>query len=183
MKFTPFPKINTERLILRRLKQSDWEMISYLRSDKIVNKFVKRPKTENKEDALKFINKINNGIDNNEWIYWSITMRDYKAFIGELIGTICLWNFSNDKKIAEVGYDLYPTFQGKGIMNEALNCVVDFGFNKLSLNKIEAFTHKDNESSIRLLKKNKFHYIKNRKDENNSDNIIFEIEKSAANNL
>lgn len=64
-----------------------------------------------------------------------------------------MWNFSKNNKTSEVGYDLNPIFQGKGIMNEALKSVVDFGFSKLNLNKIEEFTHKENESSKRLLKK------------------------------
>ncbi len=56
------PKIKTERLLLRELKQSDWEVISYLRSDIDVNRFVKRPSAESKEKALEFISKISNGI-------------------------------------------------------------------------------------------------------------------------
>ena len=93
-----------------------------------------------------------------------------------------MWNFSNDNKIAEIGYDLSPTFQRKGIMDEALKSVVTFGFSKLNLSKIEAFTHKENQSSIRLLENNKFLFIENRKDKNNTKNIIFEIEKPVANN-
>lgn len=60
-----------------------------------------------------------------------------------------MWNFSKNNKTSEVGYDLNPIFQRKGIMNEALKSVVDFGFSKLNLNKIEEFTHKENESSLK----------------------------------
>ncbi len=44
-----FPEIQTERLSLMRLKNSDWEMISYLRTDKNVNEFVNRSSAETKE--------------------------------------------------------------------------------------------------------------------------------------
>lgn len=107
--FNPFPIIKTERLLLRRLDVSDWNVISYLRSDVIVNKFVRRPKAENKTEAIKFIDKINEGIGNNEFIYWSICLKNRPV----MIGSICLWNFSPDKKTAEVGYDLNPDFQKK----------------------------------------------------------------------
>jgi len=73
MEVKHFPEIETERLLLRRLKNSDWEMISYLRSDKNVNKFVKRPSAESKEKALEFISKINDGIENQSFYYWTIT--------------------------------------------------------------------------------------------------------------
>jgi ribosomal-protein-alanine N-acetyltransferase len=40
-----------------------------------------------------------------------------------------------------VGYNLSPEFQNKGVMSEALNYIIDFGFNELKLDSIEAFTH------------------------------------------
>lgn len=178
MKFNPFPEIKTERLILRKIKESDYDIILFLRSDKIVTKFIDRPenrKTRNKTDAIKFIKEISENVKNNKSISWGITLKNNP----EIVGTICLWNFSNDRKMAEIGYDLNPAFQRKGIMNEALKSVIHFGFNKLNLNKVEAFTHKENESSIRLLENNGFLFLENRKDEDNTNNIIFEIENPA----
>lgn len=176
MKFNPFPEIITARLILRKIEESDNDIILFLRSDNTVTKFIERPenrKTRNKTDAIKFIKEINEAFKNNESVSWGITLKNNPT----IVGTICLWNFSADKKIAEVGYDLNPAFQKKGIMDEALKSVVNFGFSKLNLSKIEAFTHKENESSLKLLKKNSFQFIENRKDEDDPNNIIFEIEK------
>ena len=181
MKFNPFPEIKTERLVLRKIVESDCDIILFLRSDKTVTKFIERPenrKTKNKTDSIKFIKEINEANKNNESISWGITLKNNPT----ILGTICLWNFSDNHKIAEIGYDLNPEFQRKGIMDEALKSVVHFGFSKLNLYKIEAFTHKENESSIRLLEKNRFLFIENRKDEDNTNNLIFEIEKPAANN-
>ena len=56
--FKPFPEIETERLLLRQLNKYDAGDIYLLRSDPLVNKFIKRPETANEEDALKFIKKI-----------------------------------------------------------------------------------------------------------------------------
>ena len=175
MKFTPFPEITTERLLLRRITKSDADVILFLRSDKTINQFIKRPesaKTKNKADALKFIQKIDDGIENTNLISWGITEKGNS----KIIGTICLWNFIKDKKKAEVGYDLNPLFQRKGIMSEALKSIVSFGFKTLALHKIDAFTQKQNESSKRLLEKNGFILMEKRKDEDNSDNLIFEID-------
>lgn len=174
MKFNPFPEIETERLVLRRIEESDCDIILFLRSDKAVTKFIDRPenrKTKNKSDAITFIKKINEDIRTDRSISWGITLKNNP----EIVGTICLWNFSDDKKNAEVGYDLNPEFQKKGIMNEALKSVIHFGFNKLDLSKIEAFTHSENQSSIRLLEKNNFHLMEDSRDENNPNNIIFVI--------
>lgn len=182
MNFTPFPLLKTERLLLRKIKESDSDVILFLRSDKTVNKFIERTenrKTKNKNDALKFIKEITEAIEKNKSISWGITLKDNP----QIIGTICLWNFSKDKKNAEVGYDLNPKFQQKGIMNEALKSIINFGFNTLKLNKIEAYTHKHNLSSKNLLEKNKFKFIEDKKDEYNADNIIFELKNLETNGV
>lgn len=179
MKFKPFPEIKTERLFLRKIKESDCEDILFLRSDKTVNKFIERPenrRTKNITDAIKFIKEINEGIVNNTTISWGITLKDNH----KIIGTICLWNFSKNNKTAEVGYDLNPICQRKGIMSEALTQIIDFGLIELNLEKIEAFTHTENEDSKKLLEKNRFHIVENRKDETNSNNLIFEIKKASS---
>lgn len=164
-------EIKTERLLLRRLNASDWETISFLRSDKEVNKFVKRPTAKTKERALEFISKINSGIDDGNLFYWAITEKD----TDKAIGTICLWNFSEDKKTAEIGFDLCPEFQGKGLMTECLRSILDFGFNKLDLNSITAYTHRKNESSKKLLERNGFKCIGGKKDKHNKNNLVYEF--------
>ena len=174
MKYKPFPEIKTKRLLLRKIEESDCEDILFLRSDETVTKFIERPenrKTKNKTDAIKFIKEINEAFGKNKSISWGITFKNNP----KIIGTICLWNFSLINKTAEIGYDLNPEFQGLGIMSEAINSIIDFGFNNLKLDKIEAFTHKKNENSKKLLKKNEFVFNENRKDLENNYNIIFEL--------
>jgi ribosomal-protein-alanine N-acetyltransferase len=168
-----FPKLKTERLLLRQLTESDDQVILFLRSDQTVNAHVTRTKTNTIEEAISFINKINKGIDEQNWLLWGITIKNNP----KLIGTICLWNFSEDRKTAEVGYDLHPEFYKQGIMNEALKNILNYGFEVLKLDTIEAFTHRDNEASKKLLIRNNFYHIEHRKDSNNEDNIIFSIAK------
>ncbi len=79
-------------------------------------------------------------------ISWGITTKESNI----LIGSICLWNFSEDKKTAEVGYDLDPEFQGKGIMSEALKAVLNFGFKRRGFDTIEAHTDYRNNPSEKL---------------------------------
>lgn len=175
MNFNPFPKIKTDRLLLRKIEISDYDVILFLRSDKVVTKFIERPEsrqTKNIADAIKFIKELDGYLETNKSISWGITLNNES----KIIGTICLWNFSKDNKIAEVGYDLDPKFQRKGFMNESLKAIINFGFNKLKLCKIEAFTHQKNERSIKLLVRNGFQFNQGRTDEENSLNSIYELE-------
>ena len=174
-----FPEIETERLVLTKLKNSDWKMVCFLRSDKEVNKFVDRPGAETKKDALAFIHKINTAIENGNSYYWKIRERNNNI----MIGSICLWNFTKDQKAAEIGYDLSPKYQGKGIMQEALKGILEFGFQQLNLELIEAYTHYQNESSKKLLERNGFKLMKGKEDEHNENNIVYELKKPSANSL
>ena len=178
MNIQTFPKIKTERLILRKIEESDSDIILFLRSDKTINKFIDRPenrRTKNRSDAIKHIKKLNVETENNKCFAWGITLKNDP----KIIGTICLWNFSKNYKIAEVGYDLNPKFQRKGIMSEALNSVINFGFIELGIDRIEAFTHIQNKNSKKLLEKNGFNFIEDRKDNDNLSNVVFEIRKAS----
>lgn len=171
--FTFFPVLSTERLELRQLKSSDFNEIFILRTDAVINKYIARTTLTSIAEAREFINKINEDIKKNKVLYWAITLKNNPA----LTGTICLWNFSEDRKTAELGYELFPAFQGKGIMNEAVKKVIEFGFHTIGLNTIEAFTHKDNLKSKSLLSKNNFIPDLTRTDEDNIDNVIFILKK------
>lgn len=173
MNFIPFPELKTDRLLLRRIQKSDAEIILFLRSNETVNKYIYRKesdKTKSLADALDFISKIDSGIKDHSFISWGMSLSDQN----KIIGTICLWNFSADQKEAELGYDLSPSFQGQGFMTEALKKVVYYGFQVLALDKIVAYTHRDNESSKRLLEKNQFILAPEKKDAHNEANMIFE---------
>ena len=171
--FTPFPVLTTERLTLRCLEVSDDKELFMLRSNIIVNQYIVRPKQKDIKEIRAFISKINDEINNNEWIYWVISLKDDPT----LIGDICLWNFSDEKTVAEIGYELDPAFHGKGIMSEALEKIIAFAFRDIELISIEAYTHKKNDDSTKLLRKYNFKLEANRVDKENIDNIIFTLTK------
>lgn len=144
-----FPTLTTERLTLRQPLESDARQIFLLRSDAIVNKYLDRQPSVTVEEALNFIRKVNERFKNNEGLYWAITQTGKE----KLIGTICLFDFSDELKKCEIGYELLLNYQGQGIMNEALKKIIEFTFQTLGLGTIDAFTHKDNQSSTKLLQK------------------------------
>jgi [ribosomal protein S5]-alanine N-acetyltransferase len=150
--FTPFPVLKTERLTLRQLISSDDKEIFALRSDGNVNKYLDRKPGKSIDEAKDFIRNINENIQRNDSVYWAITLNG----AGKLIGTICLFDFSNNNLKAEIGYELLPGFQGKGIMQEATSKVIEYGIQHIGLHSIEAYTHFQNQSSIRLLEKLNF---------------------------
>lgn len=152
LNFHPFPLLKTERFVLRQLTMNDIHEVFALRSDDKVNEFLDRPKANNLEDARKFIDKITTVISSNESVYWVIVPKNEK----QLIGTIGFWNISKENYSAEIGYELLPEHTGKGIMQEVITKIIEFGFSSMKLRAIEAFLSADNQKSVKLLERNNF---------------------------
>jgi len=170
------PVLVTEHLLLRRLEQTDITDFVSLRCDGLVNQYLNRPKTITVPEAKAYVSKIENGL-NKQWFYWAISLKDSPA----LIGTVCLWNFNEKNESAELGYELSPLFQGKGLMQEALAKVIQYGFETAQFKRIIAYTHSGNDRSKRLLQKagfardlsleKKLHEI-----DANSEDIVYSLE-------
>ena len=164
----------TDRLILRTLNEFDSFEVLGIRSHPVINQFLHRDSPKNTFEALDFILNIQRKSANGEIFFLGIALQNKP----ELIGTICLWNFSGDRKTAELGYELLPEYHGKGIMSEAVTFILNYGFEDLKASKIEAFTNKNNLNSIQLLQKFNFALNVNRKDEKYPENLIFELARS-----
>lgn len=165
--------LSTDRLILRPLTEYDAADIFQIRSNPSINQFLHRNPPQNSFEALDFILGIKKKTKVKEIEFFGITLKKSS----NLIGTICFWNFSEERKTAELGYELLPEFHGKGIMSEAIHIMLDYGWNELSLDSVAAFTNKENLSSIKLLQKFNFVVNASRKDERYPENLIFELSK------
>ena len=150
--FYPFPIIQTERLILRSLMPEDTKPLFEMRTDPIHQQFIDRPIPEKEREMEEFIQKIQHGIENDQWIYWAIQGPNESS----LMGTICLWNWKKEQRTAEVGFELALRWQGNGYMQEALEAVIQYGFDQMQLTAIQAYTHALNIKSIQLLLKKQF---------------------------
>jgi len=174
--FNPFPILTTGRLTLRQLIINDDQEIFTLRSDSEINKYLDRQLSNTIDDARNFIKKVNENINKNDSLYWAITLSDKNV----LIGTICLFSFSDETDKCEIGYELLTNFQGQGIMTEAVEKVIDFAFNTIKVQKIEAFFHIDNQSSIKLLEKFSFK-DSNKPDKTDTNLVCYHLTNSVYN--
>ncbi|MDP2900504.1 MAG: GNAT family protein [Candidatus Bathyarchaeota archaeon] len=72
---------------------------------------------------------------------------------GEPVGTIGLYSYSEGNRRAEMGYDLLSEHWGGGLMTEAVEEVLRYGFEELNLNRVEATTEPENAASVRVLER------------------------------
>lgn len=163
------PELITNRLLLRKISVKDLDDLQNVRYHPEVLKYIRRDIIDDKKKIESFILDRQKDIEIGKIYYWVISTLEAP----KLIGTICLWNFNNEKTIAEIGYELHPDYHGKGFMSEAMEKVLNFGFKALNLRTIEAFTSKHNEASKMLLNKFNFYLEPNRIDEGFPNNIIY----------
>ncbi|MEW6467540.1 MAG: GNAT family N-acetyltransferase [Bacteroidota bacterium] len=150
--FSPFPKLSTPRLLLRRIRPGDAPELFFLRSDPAVLRYINRSPDPSAGHTRVFIRKLHQLEKDKSGLNWAITLRGEK----KLIGNICLWNIKKEHYRAEIGYVLHPAYQGKGIMDEAVKAVIRAGFKRFGLHSLEAHVNPLNKASIRLLKRNGF---------------------------
>ncbi|RZJ30281.1 MAG: N-acetyltransferase [Flavobacterium sp.] len=152
LNFDPFPVLETSRLLLRRMTADDAHEIFRMRSNPETMKYIPRPLAQTVDDALAHIEMIESKIEANEGINWAITVKDKP----ELIGIIGNFRIEPENYRAEIGYMLLPEYHGKGIVSEAIERVVRYGFDEMKLHSIEAIIDPENTASEKALQKNGF---------------------------
>jgi len=147
--FANFPQLESERLLFWNFKISDAGNLYEMRSNKDVMKYLDRPFMKSIEEARDMINNMHESFKNHEGINWAIIEKETNVFMGY----IGFWRMDKENCRAEVGYTLLPQFWGQDFMTEALQEVVNFGFNDLNLHSIEANCNPENIISMKLLEK------------------------------
>jgi ribosomal-protein-alanine N-acetyltransferase len=151
--FTPFPEINTARLLLRKVLLEDVNALYAIRTNKNVMRYIDKDPPKNIEEAKTMIEKITKDLDDSNGITWAVCLKENA---GQMIGTIGFWRLIKQNYRAEIGYMLQPDYWRKGLMEEAVTAAIDYAFTKMNVHSIEANINPNNAASGALLEKLNF---------------------------
>ncbi len=161
LNFNPFPLLESPRLNLRSLADSDVNEVFALRSNPETMKFIPRPLAITPEDALEHIKVVQETISKNEGINWALTLKENDV----LIGIAGFYRIQPQNFRCEIGYMLSPDFHNQGYITETIRTLLDFAFNQLHFHSIEAVIDPANVASEKVLQKNGFkkeaHFVEN----------------------
>jgi len=135
--------INSERILLRNIWETDIEAIfSYRSLPEVARYQYWEPFTL--ERTVDFVNQcIETYHDSvNQWI--GLVIEHNNKVIGD-----CAFNISND--ILEIGCNISPEYQGKGFAKEALNLLIYYCYRSFHINEIIGITDSRNTASIKLM--------------------------------
>ncbi|TSA28457.1 MAG: N-acetyltransferase [Ignavibacteriales bacterium] len=143
------PKMETERLILRKITIDDVNDIYEYASITDVTTFVLWDTHKTKQDSIDFIKLTEEQFNNNISFIWGIVIKSEN----KLIGTIDLRNWDAIHKCGEIGYVISQKYWNRGYVSEAMKTVIKFGLEELHLNRIEAHCEEENIGSWRVMEK------------------------------
>jgi len=150
LNFEPFPVLESDRLVFKKLANTDVDGIFALRSSEKAMKFIPRPILSNKEQALELIELMNTNIDLNKTINWAVFLKENPTIF---IGYLGHYKIDIENYRSEIGYMILPKFEGKGYATEAVKTIVKYGFEQLHLHSIEAVIDPENFASERVLQR------------------------------
>ena len=148
----PDAPIETERLLLRPFRESDAEaFFECCQNPNRGNNAAWKPhgSLEESQEILRSVFISQSGI-------WAIILKEDGRLIGS-VGIIPDPKRENPQA-RMLGYWLDESHWGKGYMTEAVQSVLDYGFNTLQLNLITANCYPHNERSPQVLKRHGFIY-------------------------
>jgi ribosomal-protein-alanine N-acetyltransferase len=134
----------TERLLLRPLIPTDAAALFEVFSDAKVMRYWSGIAWSSIDQAHEKIAQYSKSLKENESIGLGICYAQTNA----VIGTCSLFQLDAQCRRAEIGYGMASTSWGKGYMHEALTTLINFAFEELNLNRIEADIDPRNEASL-----------------------------------
>ncbi len=147
--FGNLPSLETDRLILRKLTLDDANDMFEYSSEPEVTKYVPWEFHKSIEDTFTFLNMVLKKYEGKQVSDWGIVLKENN----KLIGTIAFHWWSIKDASAEIGYAMSKPYWNQGIMTEAMNELIKFGFDRMNLNRIEARAQVENITSQRVMQK------------------------------
>lgn len=147
--------LETERLSLRPFIEQDTDAIFALRKDAEIMRFIRAPQ-KHRIDSVNWIKLVSS--------LWKTDKIGLCAVVekqsNQLIGWCGLWRLQETGE-TEIGYAINKNFRRRGFALEAARACLNYGFNKLNLDKIVAVTRPENVASRGVMEKlgMKFDYI------------------------
>lgn len=143
--------LETQRLVLRKFTLEDAEaMFENWASDTQVVKYLTWPAHKDADTSRMVLKKWVNDYSGMDNYQWAIALRESPA---EPIGSISVVSLNHSVASAQIGYCIGRKWWHKGITSEALKRVVDYLFDEVEMNRIEAWHDTQNANSGAVMEK------------------------------
>ena len=147
--FKNLPYLETERLKFRKLSMRDAGDVFEYASVPEVTLYVSWTPHRTIADTKSFLKHVLFQYEKGIPASWGLVLKEND----KLIGTGGYLWCSTEHSKAEIGYVISDKYWNKGYMTEALKKILQFGFETMSLERIEARCFVENTASERVMQK------------------------------
>ncbi len=145
--------LETDRLLLREMKMSDAEKLYEMDFNPNVHKYLWNKPVTSIEEVYKYIEMVRDQYVKNEIGRFVVIEKESNELMGWAGLKYNTEMVNNKVNFYDIGYRLNEKFWGKGYASEASFAWLDYGFNVMKINVIQAAAHADNIGSNKILKK------------------------------
>lgn len=151
--YNSYPVIESDELVLKKIEYEDLNDFFEIHSSELIYSYIPGKAKKNIKSVKNMIGHYERDFNKKKMIFLGIYI---KKPVEKLIGIAEI--FDVDKKIdmVTVGYRLNTNYWGKGIATRATKLMIDFLFNEIKVNRIQAFVMTENLKSGKVLKRNHF---------------------------
>jgi len=143
------PRLETERLILRKLLPSDAaDMYEYACRPETSRYLLWEPHPYYSY-TVELTRYLQKEYHEGKFFDFAVVLKEN----GKMIGTAGFTSYDSKNSCAEVGYVFNPDYWGMGIAAEALSAILNFAFCELGFNRVEAKYIAENINSLRVMEK------------------------------
>lgn len=146
--FSHVPTLETERLIFRAVKRSDLNDIYEYSSNPKTSEFLLWEPHKTVEYTREFIELVISRYKSGEYNDWALVHKE----TDKMIGTCGFTRIDQQNSIVEIGYVISPKYWGQGLATEAATKIIEFAFEELQVNRIEAKFMFGNEASLAVMR-------------------------------
>jgi ribosomal-protein-alanine N-acetyltransferase len=158
--------LETERLLLREMRHEDAEALFDMDSNPNVHTYLWQKPYTNINDIYSYIEMVRTQYDRNKIGRFSTIIKETNELIGWTgIKYIDDHIENGNTNFYDYGYRLNEKYWNKGYATEASKAWLEYGFNQMKIDEMNAYTHLENGASNHILQKVGFSFIENYPDE------------------
>lgn len=149
--------VETPRLILRPIQDSDLDTFLSLFSDPVVMRYF--PSTKDEAAVREWMIRIKERLSEDGISFYSVVRKSDRIVVG-YCGLILQQDVDGTDEV-EVGYGLLKKFWGNGYATEAAAACIRYGFDVKGFNRIISLIRPENSGSVKVALRNGLHFEKN----------------------
>ncbi len=146
--------LETDRLLLRPLELTDAEDMFAMDKNPEVHKYLWQTPAQHIDEIIKVIDYVRSQYEKNNIGRFATIVKETGEFIGWTgIKFVDDHVENGNTNFYDYGYRLNEKFWNKGYATEASKAWLDYGFNQMKIDKMNAYTHAENGASNHILQK------------------------------